>query len=110
MAGVARRRGQPGADDADNDRRHREVLRAPGVLVEHALREEHQHEQAGGQRRLHDDQRREQQRDDLQRPAEDRQARTKQPARATHQAPGERQTQVLIVRRLLGIHRLQGDP
>ncbi len=110
MSGVARWSGQPRADHAGHDRRHRHVLRAAGVLVEHALCKEHQHQQARGERRLHDDQRREQQRDDLQRPAEDRQARSEQPARAAHQAPGERQAQVLIVRRLLGVHRLQGDP
>ncbi len=78
--------------------------------MQHALRQEHQHEQAGRERRLHDDQRSEQQRDDLQWPAEDRQARAKQPARAAHQAPRERQAQMLVVWRLLGVHRLQGDP
>jgi len=110
VAGVAWGRRQARADDADDDRRHRDVLHAPCVLVQHALREEHQHEQAGRQRRLHDDQRRQQQGDELQRPADDRQARPQQPARAAHQAPGERQAQVLFVGRLLGVHRLQGDP
>ena len=71
--------------------------------------EEHQHEQAAGERRLHDDERSEQQRDDLQRPAEDRQAGAEQPACAAEQAPGQRQAQVLAVRRVLGVHRLQGD-
>ena len=82
----ARRRGQAGADHAEHDRRHRQVLVAPGVLAEHALAEEHQHEQAGRERRLHDDQRSEQQRDDLQRPAEDRQARCR--AASARGAPG----------------------
>jgi hypothetical protein len=75
VAGDPRRRRQAGADHADHDRAHREVLAAPRVLVQHPLREEHQHEQAGCERRLHDDERREQQRDDLQRPAEDRETR-----------------------------------
>lgn len=110
MSGVAWGGRETRSDNADHDRRHRHVLRAPGVLVQHALREEHQHEQAGRERRLHDHQRREQQRDELQRPAEYRQARAEQPARAVHQAPGERQAQVLIVGRLLGVHRLQRDP
>jgi hypothetical protein len=110
VAGVPRRRRQPGADDAKHDRGHRDVLVAPDVLVQHALREEQQHEQAGGQGRLHDDERREQQRDDLQRPADDRQARSEQPAPAAHEAPDERQAQVLAVGRLLGVHRLQRDP
>jgi hypothetical protein len=75
VAGYPWRRRQAGADHADHDRAHREVLAAPRVLVQHSLREEHQHEQAGCERRLHDDERREQQRDDLQRPAENRQPR-----------------------------------
>ena len=82
----------------------------PGVLAEHPLPDEQQHEQARGERRLHDDQRREQQRDHLQRPAEDRQARAEHPARALEQAPDQRQAQVLLVGRLLGVHRLQRDP
>ena len=69
-----------------------------------------EHEQAGRKRRLHHDQRREQQRDQLQRPAEDRQPRAEQPACAAQQAPGEREAQMLAVRRLLGVHRLQRDP
>jgi hypothetical protein len=110
VARVAWRSRQAGSHHPHDDRRHRQVLGAPGVLVQHPLREEHQHEQPGGERRLHDHQRREQQRDDLQRPAENRQARSEQPARATRQAPCERQAQVLIVGRLLRVHRLQGDP
>ncbi len=94
----ARRREQPGADHAEHDRDHRDVLGAPGVLAEHPLREEHEHEQAAGERRLHDDQRSEQQGDDLQRPAEDRQARSEQPASAPQEPPGQRQSQVLAVR------------
>lgn len=110
VTGVTRRRRQAGSDHADHDRRHRQVLRAPGVLVQHPLGEEHQHEQSRGERRLHDDQRRQQQRDDLQGPAEYRQRRAEQPARAPHEPPDERQAQVLFLRRFLGVHRLQGDP
>jgi hypothetical protein len=65
------------------------------MLVQHPLCEEHQHEQAGRERRLHDHQRRKQQRDDLQRPAEDRQPGAEQPASAAHQSPGECQAQML---------------
>jgi hypothetical protein len=110
VPGRSRRRRQAGADHADHDCGHREVLAAPCVLVQHPLREEHQHEQTGGERRLHDDERREQQRDDLQRPAEDREPRAEQPARAAQQAPGEREAQVLAWRRVLGVERLQRDP
>lgn len=110
MTGGARRRREARADHADHDRPHREVLLAPGVLVQHPLSEQHQHEQAGGERGLHDHQRREQQGDDLQRPAEDREAGAEQPARPAHQPPGERQAQVLGTRSFLRVKRLQGYP
>jgi len=107
---AARRRAQSRADHADHDRRHRDVLVAAGVLAEHALTHEHQHEQARGERGLHHDQWGEQQRDHLQRPAEDRQARAEHPAPAPDQPPHQRQAQVVLVGRLLGVHRLQSDP
>jgi len=110
MARAARRRAQARADHANHDRRHRDVLVASGVLAEHPLTQEHQYEQAGGERRLHHDQRREQQRDHLQRPAEDRQARAQHPAPALDQSPHQRQAQVLLAGRFLGVHRLQSDP
>ncbi len=110
VPGGARRRAQPRADHADHDRRHRDVLVGARVLAEHPLPHEHQHEQAGGERGLHDDQRREQQREHLQRPAEDRQARAEHPAPAPEQSPDQRQAQMLLAGRLLGVHRLQRDP
>jgi hypothetical protein len=70
VARAARGRAQGGADDAEDDRRHRHVLVAPGALAEHPLAHEHQYEQAGGERRLHNGQRGEQQCHDLQRPAQ----------------------------------------
>lgn len=110
VAGAARRREQRGADHADHDRAHGHVLVASGVLSEHPLGEEQQHEQARRERGLYDRERREQQRHHLQRPADDRQPRADQPARPPDQSPRERQTQVLLVRRLLGVRRLQRDP
>jgi len=110
VARAARRRAQPRADHADHDRRHRDVLVGAGVLAKHPLAEEHQHEQAGRERRLHHHERREQQRDHLQRPAEDRQARAEHPTSAPDEAPHQRQAQVLLVGRLLGVHRLERDP
>ena len=110
VAGRSRRRGHACADHADHDRGHREVLAPSGVLAEHSLREEHQHEQPGGERRLHDDERSEQQRDYLQRPAEDRQPCAEQPAGTAQQAPGERETQMLAGRRVLRVECLQRDP
>lgn len=113
LGAVARRaRGgrQAGPDHADHDRDHRQVLFAPRVLVKHPLSEEHQDKQARRERRLHDDQRGQQQRDELQRPAEDRQAGAEQPTGPAHQAPYEREAQMLAAWRLLGVHRLEGDP
>jgi hypothetical protein len=80
------------------------------VLAEHALAEDQQHQQPGGERGLDDHQRREQQRDHLQRESEHRQPGAEQPARARDEPARERETQVRIVRRLLGIQRLQCDP
>jgi hypothetical protein len=86
------------------------MLVAPRVLAEHALAQREQHEQPGRERGLHDDQRREQQREDLQRPAEHREGGPRQPARAPQQPGDERRAQVHIARRLLRVHRLEGDP
>jgi hypothetical protein len=90
VCGAAPRAGRRDADHTDHDRAHGKVLAAPGALVEHALAEEEQHEQADGHRRLHDHERYQQQGHDLQRPAEHRQARTREPARPTQQVECER--------------------
>jgi len=107
---AARRRKQSGAEDADHDRADRRVLVAPGMLAQHPLGEQHQHQEARRQRGLHDDERSEQQREHLQRPAEDREAGPEQPTGAPQEAPGQRETEVLLVGSLLGVHRLQSDP
>ncbi len=86
------------------------MLGAAAVLAEHPLAEEQQHEQPRRERRLHHHERRQQQRQDLQRPAEDRQAGAHHPARTFEQPPHEGYAQVLLVGRLPGVHRLQGDP
>jgi len=110
MGATARRSRERGAEDADHDRPHGNVLVAPGVLAQHPLREEHEHEQADRERGLHDHERGQQQRDDLQRPSQDRQTGPEQPASAPEKAPGQSEAQVLLVRSLLGVHRLEGDP
>jgi len=110
VACAARRRAQARADHADHDRRHRNVLMPARVLAEHPLSQEHEHEQAGGERGLHHDQRCEQQRDHLQRPAKDRQAGAEHPASTLDQPPDQRQAQVIVAGGLLGVHRLQSDP
>ncbi len=98
------------ADHADDDRERRQVLAAPGVLAEQPAAEVQQHQQACGERRLHDHERRQQQGQHLQGPAEDRQARAHQPAGAFEQPADECDAQVLLVGSLLRVHRLQGDP
>jgi len=105
----ARRRGQRQAEHADHDRQHAQVLVAPGALAEQALAGQHQHEQAGGERRLHDHQRGQQQRHDLQGKAKDRQAGAEQPAGARDQPAQQRQAQVGLVGHFAGVQRLKGD-
>lgn len=90
VGGAARWREQSGADHADHDRADRHVLVAPRMLAKHPLSEQHQHQQTRRQRGLHDDERSEQQREHLQRPAEDREAGAEQPTRTLHEAPGQR--------------------
>jgi hypothetical protein len=80
------------------------------MLAEHALGEKQKDQKAGGERRLDHDQRSQQQGDDLQRPAEHRQTGAGQPAGSPQQVAHQRQAQVLVCGRLLGIHRLEGDP
>ncbi len=72
--------------------------------------DEDEHYQARCERRLDDDERREQQRDDLQGEAEDRHPCAEQPAFAPQQPPCERKAQVLVVGRVLGLRRLEGNP
>jgi len=110
LARVARGGEQPRAEHAEHDRDRRQVLVASRVLAEHPLAQEQQHEQPCGERRLHHHQGREQQRHDLQRPAENRQSRADQPAGTPEESLHERQSQVLVVGSLLGVHRLEGDP
>ena len=110
VPGAAVRGTRGDTDDADDDRKHREVLAPPGTLAEHALAEEQQHEQADGHRRLHDHQRDQQQGHDLQRPAKHRKPGSRQPARTAQQVQGKRGVQVLGMGSALGVHRLQRDP
>jgi len=79
------------------------------VLPQHALAEEHQRQQADRERGLHDDEGGEQQRHDLQREAEHRQPGPREPACASQQPERKRRAQVLGVRSLLGVERLQRD-
>jgi hypothetical protein len=86
------------------------VLASSGVLVQHPLSGEQQHEQAYRERGLNHDQWRQQQGHHLQRPSEDRQAGSRQPSRLPQQVERQSWMQVLGVRGALGVHRLQHDP
>jgi hypothetical protein len=110
VRGAALGRGEGDPDDADEDRRHGEVLAPAGALVEHPLADEHQHQQAAGERRLHDDERREQQRDHLQREAENGQRRARQPACAHGELPQQADAQVVLGVHLARVERLKGNP
>jgi hypothetical protein len=98
------------ADHTHDDHEHRQVLAPAGVLAEHPLSREHEHDESRRERGLHDDEGSEQQRDHLQREAEDRHPGAGEPARAPEQSPREGETQVLLVGRALGLCRLVGDP
>lgn len=97
------------AGHAHDDREDRKPLASPSVLAEHPFPNEHQHEQPRSERRLHDHQRRQQQRQYLQRPAEDRESGAEQPAGPSDQSTRERESQVCSGGRLLRVHRLQRD-
>jgi len=86
------------------------VLAPSGMLVEHALAEEQQHNQPNRHRRLHHHERGKQQSHHLQGPAEQRQARSRQPACPPQEVQRERGMQVLGVGSALGVHRLQHHP
>lgn len=103
-------RPQRSADDTDHDRRDGDPLAPARLLAEHALAKEQQHEQSGGKGWLHHHQRCEQQRDHLKRPAEDRQPRSEQPARAHHEIAREAQAQVNVMGCALGVDCLQRHP
>ncbi len=86
------------------------MLAAAGALVEQSLADEQQHEQPAGEGRLHDDERGEQQRDDLQREAEHRQRRPREPARPAGELADEADAQVVPGVHLARVESLEGDP
>jgi hypothetical protein len=79
-------------------------------LVEGAGSEREQEHEAEGQRRLHDGERREQQRGGLQRPAQQAQGGAGQPARPAGQPRDERRAQPTIGGHDARLDRLQRDP
>lgn len=80
------------------------------MLAEHARTQEQQHEQAGGQCRLDHDERGQQQRADLKRPADDSEAGAGEPTAAHDQLTHQRQAQAVALRDLARIEGLEGDP
>lgn len=109
-ARVAVRRGQCCPEHAHDDGRHGQHLAAAGMLAEHPLSEDHEHEQTGRQCGLHHHERSEQQRRYLQRPPEDGKPRPEQPASAPSELADQAQTQVVLLADLTCVQGLQGDP
>lgn len=107
---AARRRAQRHPDDSQCDRRNGDLLTPARVLAEHAASEHEQHQEPGGERGLHDHQRREPQRQHLQRPSADRKAGAEQPAWAHRQVASQAKAQVHVMWGALGIPSLQRHP
>lgn len=110
MGGAARGSGQGRADHADDDGGHGGRLTPARVLAEHPLPDKQEHQQPGGQRGLDDDERREQQCRDLQRPSQNGESGPEQPAGADHQLTDQAQAQIVVLTNLPRVHGLQGDP
>jgi hypothetical protein len=110
VAGVAMGSRRADGRHGHDDRRHGQVLAPTRGLVEQPLAHQHQHEQSRRERRLDDDQRGQQQRHHVQWPAKDRHPGTHQPAGAHDQLTDETHAQVVAVRDLASVHRLQRHP
>lgn len=104
-----------GRDDAQQrhagqDRGDGGDLAEADALVEVAYPDDQQQDEAEGERGLDDGQRREQQRDRLQRPAGEVEGRSDQPARTADQSCQQRRAQAFVGRRLARVERLQREP
>ena len=99
---------QPG--HSGDDRPDGEHVAPSHGLVEGAGAEREQEHEAEGQRRLHDGERREQQRGGLKRPAEQAEGSAGQPARPARQPRDERRAQAAIGGHDARLDRLQRDP
>ena len=104
-------RGERGdAGDAGDDRPDGEALAEPRPLAEQPLAGRQQHDQSQRERRLHDDERRVGERDDLQGPAERRHAGAEQPAHLPRQLTEERDSQRVSAADVARVERLNRDP
>jgi hypothetical protein len=103
-------RGGRQAGHSRDDRPDGEHVAPAHGLVEGAGSEREQEHEAEGQRRLHDGERREQQRRGLQWPAQQPQGGAGQPARPARQPREERRAQPTIDGHDARLDRLQRDP
>ena len=87
----------------------RRTRACPGASPSLRRPEPEQHDQPADQARLHHRQRRQQQRHDLQRPAQQPQRRRPQPLPVPHQLPDQRDPQRVLVRHIPRLQRLQRD-
>jgi hypothetical protein len=106
------RRGRQGGQrgHARDDPQCRQHLPRADALSEAAGADGQEHEQAEGERRLDHAQRREQQRDRLQRPPQHVEERAGQPAAPGRQPPQERRAQAVVAVGRPGLERLERDP
>jgi hypothetical protein len=91
----------------DDDRDDREHVARADALVERPRPEDEQEHEPEGERRLHDGQRRQQQRGGLERPSEQPERRAGEPPRAPSQAPDQRDAQPSRRRDHSRLERLQ---
>jgi hypothetical protein len=98
---------QPG--DARNDRGDGKHVARANALVERTRAQDEEQNEAEGEGRLDDGERSEQQRGGLQRPSGQPERGAGEPARATRQAPDQRDPQPLSRRRRPSLERLQRD-
>jgi hypothetical protein len=101
-------RGRPRQQpDAGGNGGHACDLAAAHGLVEQAVADHEQDDQARRERRLDERERDQKQRPDLGNPSEESKQRPDDPARLGHQPPEQGEPQVVLVRRLPSLERLQ---
>jgi hypothetical protein len=108
LRGPGRRREREDRRRAD-DHQHGHELTPGDGLVQPEDRDHEQEQQAQAEQRLHEGQRRMEQRDRLQAPAEQSEGRAGQPPWAAHKTTKQRQAQRLLHRRAARRARLQDD-
>ncbi len=109
MIGLARR-GRPGEQSDPRDHgAHAEDLPPPDPLPQHTRADHEQDDEAHRESGLDQRQRDEQERTHLRHPAEQRETGADQPARLRDQPPEQGEAEMLLLRGLARLQRLQAD-